>query len=241
MIEQKFKKNIGTFSEEDLEKLSHAKVFVAGCGGSGYLIDQLVRLGIGTIAVVDGDCFEETNINRQAFANMKTIGRKKVEVAKEYAEAINPAINFIGHKCYLTEQNAKRLIKGYDIVLDCVDDRKSKLVIQKICNELEVPLIFGGMSMWFGQVGVSLPGDSIVDKVYGVENTRRVVNVDKKLLPSTTSFVNAFTSSLYVALCAKIVTKKYCENSKLYIYDLLGMKIAYYDVVEQKISNLIEW
>lgn len=227
-MEHIFKNNYGTFTKDELEKLRCAKVLVIGCGGSGYVIDELVRLGIENIGVVDGDVFEETNLNRQLFSNIQSIGKLKVEVAKKHAENINPNIQFKTYPVFVTKENCHDFVRSYDIVLDCVDNIESKLVIQKACSELGIPLVFGGMSRWYGQVGVSFPGDDLLEKVYSVSKSKRKGHLneeERSLLSSTTSFMNAFVSSLYVAMCAKVLVGRKCPHKRLYLYDLCNMRL----------------
>ena len=79
---------------EAQEKLRRAKVIVFGIGGvGGFAAEALVRAGVGTLAFVDGDCVDITNLNRQIIATHDTIGRPKAEVMRERAHRINPMAN----------------------------------------------------------------------------------------------------------------------------------------------------
>lgn len=237
-MEKRYEKNLGTFSEIELQKLRNAKVFIAGCGGSGYIIDELIRLGVEYIGVADGDIFEESNLNRQMLCNMSSIGRKKVIVAYEYAKNINPQIDFQIYPFYLNDDNIDSIICKYDIVLECVDNIESKILIYRTCTKFNIPFVFGGMSKWIGQVGVSLGKNNIAEKIYGVNKQEKN---NEPQMASTTSFINAFTSSLYVLFCVKILTEQYFESGKLYIYDLYGMKIAHISSPKQKFLLFRKW
>lgn len=242
MIESRFQRNLGTFTEEEFDKIKESKVFIAGCGGSEYIIDFLVRAGINTIAVADGDSFEESNMNRQLFANINNIGRKKVEVAKEYAELINPDLKFIAYPEFITEENIKEFIYEYDVVLDCVDNVESKLIIQNACVDLKKPLVFGGMARWMGQVGISLPDDRGVERIYCLAKKRkRKKEILDKSVSSTTAFINAFTSALYVTLCLKILTNQKYQSNKMYIYNLRTMKTAHINLKRCLIPFFRRW
>ena len=77
-----------------LSKLAKANILVAGVGGvGGYVVEALARSGVGNIAVLDSDCIHGSNLNRQILATVDTIGRKKVDVAKERILSINPDCN----------------------------------------------------------------------------------------------------------------------------------------------------
>lgn len=227
MVERRFVKNIGTFTESEYMRLQQAKIFIAGCGGSQYIIDALARAGVMNIAVADGDVFEISNLNRQLFSNISNIGRKKVEVACEYVKLINPDINFIAYPEYVTNTNVNKLISGYDIVLDCVDNIETRLELQYACNGFQIPLIFGGMGKWLGQVGVSWRGAEVVRKIYTPRKKQKKSN---EKLESTTAFVNAFTSAIYVSLCIKVILNpEEVKINQLYMFDLYNMKTVRYD------------
>lgn len=77
-MENRYIRNLTTISEDDMKILKKSKVLVVGCGGlGGYIIEMLSRVGIGNITAMDGDVFDETNLNRQLFSSMSTLGRKK--------------------------------------------------------------------------------------------------------------------------------------------------------------------
>lgn len=239
MMETRYQNNLGTFNEIELQKIRNAKVFIAGCGGSGYIIDELVRLGVEYIGVADGDIFEESNLNRQMLCNMSNVGRLKVKVAHEYARSINPEINFQEYPFYLNDENIENTICKYDIVLECVDNLESKLLIHRTCTKLNIPFIFGGMSKWIGQVGVSIRKNYLAEKIYGVDEKKKR-SIEPRM-SSTTSFINAFTSSIYVLLCVKVLTEQYIEDGKLYIYDLYNMKTAHLNSKKQKFLIFKKW
>lgn len=227
VIRKEIQNNIGTFTAEELDKICSSRILVVGCGGSEYVIDQLVRLGVMTIGVVDADRFDETNMNRQLFANIHTIGKLKVEIANEYAHSINPNINFITYPTMLSVDNCINIISEYDVVLDCVDNVDSKLIIEDACSRLGKPLVFGGMSRWYGQVAVSFPDERLVTKIYRSSRRRKRNNNQetKEVLSSTTAFINCLVSALYVAMCAKVIIGKKCARNKLYLYDLHSMRV----------------
>ena len=90
-MEERYIRNLGALTEEDCAVLRGKTVFVAGCGGlGGYLIEMLLRLGVGEIRAADGDVFEASNLNRQLLATRKTVGQYKVDAAEERILEINP-------------------------------------------------------------------------------------------------------------------------------------------------------
>ena len=136
-----FERNLGSLSEKEIEELTNIKVLVIGCGGSGYLVDMLTRLGIGHIGIVDGDTYEASNINRQMLCNQATIGREKVIVASKYMTSVNPDIIVEAYDAFLNQENSVQIISKYDYIFDCTDNMRDKRIIQNACNECNKPLI----------------------------------------------------------------------------------------------------
>jgi len=93
LLPARYRRNRETVSTADQLRLRRSRVAVIGCGGlGGYLVEQLARLGVGRLAVIDPDVFEEHNLNRQLLSSPAALGRPKVEVAAERVAAVNPAV-----------------------------------------------------------------------------------------------------------------------------------------------------
>lgn len=129
--------------EQALEKLKNSRVCVFGVGGVGsYVVEALTRSGIGELDIVDNDKVAASNINRQIIALNSTVGRDKVDVAKERILDINPDIKVNTHKCfYLPEESARFDFKKYDYVVDAIDTVTAKLDIIVSCTQEAVPII----------------------------------------------------------------------------------------------------
>jgi tRNA A37 threonylcarbamoyladenosine dehydratase len=90
---EKFSRTGLLLGEESLTKLANSRVAVFGVGGvGGYVVEALVRSGVGTLDLIDNDDVSISNINRQIIATTKTVGCSKVQVAKERALEINPKV-----------------------------------------------------------------------------------------------------------------------------------------------------
>lgn len=131
---------IGT---ENLERLRCARVAVFGVGGvGGYVVEALARSGVGTLELIDADVVSLSNINRQIIATEKTVGRLKVDVAKERALDINPNINVNIHKTfYLPDTSDQFDFTQYDYVVDAIDTVTGKIALVMQSREAEVPVI----------------------------------------------------------------------------------------------------
>ncbi len=138
-----FMRNGKLFGEEGLNVLADSHVAVFGAGGvGGYVVEALVRSGVGHIDVIDKDTVDITNINRQIIATMDTIGRDKTEVICERAHSINPEVDIKGIKCFFLPETAEQFdFTQYDYVIDAIDNVTAKLEIVMRCQEVNTPVI----------------------------------------------------------------------------------------------------
>lgn len=129
--------------EEKLQQLQNSHVLGFGVGGvGGYVVEALVRSGIGHITIVDNDAVSLTNLNRQIIATRETIGKKKVEVMKERILSINPDCLVTGLEMFYLPENADTIdLTKYDYVVDAIDTITSKIELAMRCEKLNVPLI----------------------------------------------------------------------------------------------------
>lgn len=129
--------------EDNLNKLINSKVIVFGVGGVGsYVVESLVRSGIGNISIVDFDVVDITNINRQIIALHSTIGKKKVEVMKERILDINPNINVTIYDTFVSCETIDNFnMADYDYVIDCIDNVTGKLHIIENCIKNNIKVI----------------------------------------------------------------------------------------------------
>ena len=126
-----------------MERLKKSRVAVFGVGGvGGYSVEALARSGVGAIDLIDDDKVCLTNINRQIIADVKTIGKYKVDVAKDRILGINPKCKVTTHQCFYLPENAGDFdFKEYDYVIDAVDTVTAKINLVIQANECGVPVI----------------------------------------------------------------------------------------------------
>ena len=129
--------------KEALERLSKAHVAVFGIGGvGGYVVEALVRSGIGAYDLIDDDKVCLTNLNRQIIATRDTIGRYKVEVMRERILSINSDAEVTTHRCFYLPENAQDFdFSSYDYVVDAGDTVTAKLEIVMRAKESNIPVI----------------------------------------------------------------------------------------------------
>ena len=128
--------------KENLEKLKKVTVAIFGLGGVGsYVLEGLARAGIGNFVLVDKDEVDITNINRQIIATHDTVGKPKVEVAKERVLSINPSANVKLYKEFFLPETEGILDDSIDYIVDAIDTVTSKIELVVRANKLNIPII----------------------------------------------------------------------------------------------------
>jgi tRNA A37 threonylcarbamoyladenosine dehydratase len=142
-MKEQFSRTQILLGEEAMEKLQNARVAVFGIGGvGGYTAEALVRSGIGAIDLIDSDTVSVTNINRQLFATHSTVGKLKVEVAKQRLLDINPNLVIRTHPVFYTPETADQFdFSQYDYIVDAIDTVTGKLALVERAMAAGTPII----------------------------------------------------------------------------------------------------
>ena len=226
-MKERYIRNIEAISEEENAALFDKKVCVIGCGGlGGYIIEILARIGVGNLIVVDGDVFEESNLNRQLFSKTDLLGKSKAESAYRRVLEINPEVKVKYIYDFLDESNYSEIINNSDVAVDALDNIKTKKFLQRACEELGIPLVHGAIGGWYGQVTTIFPGDRTLDIIYKGEEEKG----QEKILGNL-PFTASYTASLQSAEVIKLLIKR---------GDLLRKKVLFMDLLnnESEIINL---
>jgi len=140
---------------EGQRKLLASRVLIVGAGGLGVpVLQYLVGMGVGKVAILDGDEISLSNLHRQVIYTTKDVGRKKVEVAKERLEQLNPEVELMAIPEMLSLGNAEELIRDYDLVVDCTDTIESRYILNDACVKLGKPFVYGALYRHEGHVSV---------------------------------------------------------------------------------------
>ncbi len=141
-------------------KIANSKVFIVGAGGLGCPVGYyLTAAGVGTIAVIDSDIVEVSNLQRQIAHSVNTIGLPKADSAKKTFEALNPDVNVVAIKERISKDNIIDLIKDYDIVVDGSDNFPTRYLVNDACVMSKKTLVSGAILRFEGQVTTIMPGD----------------------------------------------------------------------------------
>jgi molybdopterin/thiamine biosynthesis adenylyltransferase len=165
---ERYRRNLGTVGWEGQVKLLEATVAVVGAGGlGGWIIEGLARMGVGRLIVVDSDCFEENNLNRQLGCTEADLGRPKAEVLAKRVAQVNGAVQVSAHHALLTAENATDLLAGAQVVVDALDTLPARYMLQDAAARLGAPMVHGAIAGFTGQVMTIRPGDAGLRALYG--------------------------------------------------------------------------
>ena len=170
-----FEKNDDFFTVEETDRIRHTHVMIVGAGALGQMTaHMLVRSGFTRLTVADGDCFTSDNANRQLYAVPETEGLKKVKVLRTELEKINAEAQIRVEDLFVDETNGRRLAASADILVDCVDNIKTKKYLEKLAGSLGICLVHGAVEGWFGQVSTVFPGDGTLTFLYPEDREQTV-------------------------------------------------------------------
>ena len=155
--EERYQKHL-TLKEIGFEgqlNLKNSSVLCIGAGGLGSsVLLYLAATGIGKIGIIDNDCVEKSNLQRQIIHETNTIGNLKVDSARERIKKLNPNSELLTFAERINPNNALKIIEQFDVICDCSDNFGTRYLINDACLILNKPLVFGSVQGFEGQVSV---------------------------------------------------------------------------------------
>lgn len=233
LLPSRYQRNRQAISVSRQLTLFRSRVAVIGCGGlGGYVIEELARLGVGTIVAIDPDVFEEHNLNRQILSTPATLGRAKTEAAAARVAEINPAVTLIPMQVAYSPENGGELLHGANVIVDALDSIPTRLSLAETCTELGIPMVHGAIGGWYGQVATQFPGDDTIKKLY----SRWVAGKGVEQQLGNPSFTPALVASMEVAEVCKILLGQGATlRHRKMVVNLLDMEFE-----EVKFERLLE-
>jgi adenylyltransferase/sulfurtransferase len=147
------------FGIQAQRRLKAAKVCLVGAGGLGSPISiQLTSIGIGHLRIIDRDVVEMSNLQRQHLYGIDKIGIPKVEAAAERLGKLNPFVKIEPIPMSLTPGNAETLLDGFDLVVDGLDTMTARYAVNRACQKLGIPYVFGAVITQVGNASTIIPG-----------------------------------------------------------------------------------
>ena len=147
--------------------LMEAKVLAVGAGAlASTALLYLAAAGVGTIGICDGDIVSLSNLQRQIIHSTSTLGEGKTTSAAKSIERLNPYINVRQHQVMLSEENAEEICKEYDLILDCTDNYKSRLLVSDIAVKLHKPVCIAAVSRFNAMAMTHVDGSATYRTVF---------------------------------------------------------------------------
>ena len=215
-------KNVGIKGQE---KIINSKVLIVGVGGLGTPVaDLLVRAGVGKVGLWDFDKVDLSNLHRQTLYNKSDIGRTKVSVAKKKLSLVNKDIKIETFKSKANEQNLRKIVEKFDIIIDGSDNFKTKFLLNKFSILLKKKFIAGAISRYDGHIfkfDFNSKNSPCLKCFYQLEPSDEILNCESEgILGTTANIVGTFQANEAIKF---ILGVKNNLNSHILILDLLNL------------------
>jgi len=221
--------------EAGQQKLSDSSVLVVGCGGLGApVLSYLTAMGIGHLGLCDGDTVASSNLNRQFLYSRKDVGKLKTDVAKKHLAALNPDMRITTYDSFFDEELAERCIHEYNVIIDCVDNFKTRFIINDACIKANKPLVHAGVGEYYGQLMTIDPG---VGPCLRCLFPSGVADKEDKTQQGIIGPIPGVLGAMQALEAAKLLLGMSVCNDGLVMYD--GIKMSTIKVVVKPLENCI--
>ncbi|WP_457576142.1 HesA/MoeB/ThiF family protein [Desulfomarina sp.] len=168
IVPERYSRNQTSLSNQGQKRLLQSHVAIIGLGGLGGTVTEiLARIGTGRMTLIDGDVFDDSNLNRQLLSTVSLLGTSKALTAARKVKEINPAVETVSHDTFLTAENGRKLLQNVDLAIDCLDTVSDRFTLENICRELDIPMVSAAIGGSCGQATLILPGDPGLRLIYG--------------------------------------------------------------------------
>lgn len=202
IVPERYSRNQKSLSCAEQLRLLEARVAIIGLGGlGGAVTEMLARIGIGHLTLVDGDVFDESNLNRQLLSSPRLLGSRKAETAAGRVAELNAAVTTRAIADFFTPENGAEILKDVDLAIDCLDNIPSRFTLETACRQAAIPMVSAAIAGWTGQATVIFPGDAGLRLLYGPaeEAPRKGIEAALGTLPFA-------AVHLATVQCAEVVT-----------------------------------
>lgn len=192
------------FTDNQFESIKKSKIMVAGAGGLGCTVMQLItRLGINTLHIYDNTQVDLPDLNRQLLYDDNDITQNKVECAIRKLSIINRDVHLVAHIEKIDEHTR---LPDIDLVFDCLDNFHSRFILDKMLYQQGIPMIHGGVSKYYAQVTSIIPKQSkSLSELFPIND----IEVDKKLEKDIFPPLVTITASIQVSEGIKYLTGQF--------------------------------
>jgi molybdopterin/thiamine biosynthesis adenylyltransferase len=221
IVPERYARNMRACSLEDQAALLRARVGVVGLGGlGGTVAEVLARMGVGRLRLVDGDRFEDSNLNRQLLSIFKSMGQLKSKAARARVGRINPSVDVTALTEFVTAENAGAVPADCNVVVDCLDNLHTRFVVEDACRRIGCPLVSAAVAGASGHVTTIFPEDTGLRLIYGEPGQLPLKGAETSL--GTLPYAVVFLATLECAEVVKVILKKgSLLRHKLLVADLM--------------------
>ncbi len=204
VVPRRYLRNVDSLGLDGQARLLRARVGVAGLGGLGGLVSELLaRAGVGELVLVDPDVTSDDNLNRQLLADEENLGRAKVDAAAARLGAVNSATTVITFRLRGDAETFSRIFCGAAVLVDCLDSIPARFALEDAARSLGVPLVHGAVGGFSGHVTCVFPDDPGLEALYGPRAEAAAQGVESVV--GTPSPTPAVVAALEVTEVLKII------------------------------------
>ncbi|MEA1994090.1 MAG: HesA/MoeB/ThiF family protein [Euryarchaeota archaeon] len=217
---------IQEFGKKGQENLKKAHVVIAGAGGLGSSVSvYLAAAGIGQLSIVDHDAVELSNLNRQILHWERDIGESKIESIVKKLMQINSDIKVRGIREKIKEENVLELLKGADAVVDCMDNFRTRFILNNAILELDIPFFHGACAGFEGRATTILPRKTPCLRCIMPQTPREKKTPVLGATAGTIGTIQATEVVKYLAGAGSLLTNKLLVYDSLHLaYDLIKIE-----------------
>lgn len=219
-----YERNIGAIKIEDQIKLNNSTVLVCGVGGlGGYVVSLLARVGVEHLKIVDKDKFEYSDLNRHAFAGIHSVGKLKAFESLFFVKTINPNVGIHVFADDVNDDEFVSFAEGSNVIVDALDNIPSRLHVQKVARDLEIPLVHGAVMGMEGQAMIVFPEDKGLECLY--EGSGNNTMNTKSVLGVSACVIGSFMASSVINV---LIGKGKLARNSVFHFNSLGEGISSY-------------
>jgi len=221
IVPERYIRNMAALSMKDQITLLQSRACIVGLGGlGGTVVETLARIGVGAMTVIDGDMFDESNLNRQVLSTEHNLSQTKTAAALEKILTVNSSILIQDHTEKMDEDNAFQLLENADIAVDCLDNIHARFVLERAAKKAGIPMVSAAVAGFFGQITAIFPEDKGLEQIYGPEQSLSATRGAETTLGNL-AYTVSLTASLECAEVVKILlNKNFNLRNRLLVVDL---------------------
>jgi molybdopterin/thiamine biosynthesis adenylyltransferase len=233
VVPLRYTRNMKSLSPREQSTLLNARVCLVGQGGlGGGVTEILARQGIGALTLIDGDRFEESNLNRQLFSTESGLGNLKAEAAAKRVGRINAAVEVTYQAVFLNASNAADLVAGADVVVDCLDNLRDRFLLEAAAKAVGIPFVSAAVAGAGGHATTIFPEDPGLRLIYGDPGQAPFKGVEATL--GTLPFAVTLLATLECAEVTKIILKKgELLRNRLLVVDMMDNSFEVFELNPQ--------